>query len=419
MANILLMSLVFAPDGVSTSVLMTELTLELQALGHNVTVITTTPHYNEDPEARKAQPLRPKWGKLLYTSDCHGIPVFHVSVSRRADRILSRGWDYLKFHIISIIVGLTIVKDYDVILAPSPPLTVGLIAWILGKLRRVPFFYNVQEIYPDIAVALGILRNRGLIWCMTKVEGFIYKHSRQVLVISEWFRRSLLKKGVPDEKIVVIPNFVDTDFIQPGARRNSFSKTHGLEDKFVILYAGNIGLTHDVESILQAARRLIHLPDLCFLIVGDGSRRGWLEEQVTQSEFPNLKLLPYQARSVIPDMYAGSDICLVTLKKNFAQYTFPSKIYTIMAAGRAAIVAAAKDSELSWVTQESGVGWTVAPDDAQGLANAIEYAYQQRAELSAKGLAGRYYVEQHHTRKIVARQYDQVIRQLGIPTTDA
>lgn len=412
MAKILLVTLVFSPDGVSTSVLMTELALELKKMGHDICVLTTTPHYNEDPEAIKSQPLRSRWGKLLYTSNCKGIPVFHAQVPAKTSRIGARFLDYMRFHTISTIAGLMLVKNYDLVFAPSPPLTIGLSAWILGLARQVPFIYNVQEIFPDVAVKLGILRNRGIIWLMEMLERFIYSQSRVVIVISEWFRRRLLGKGVSSLKLRVIHNFVDTDFMQPMDRYNAFSKAHGLDHKFTVLYAGNIGLTQNFENLLAAARRLTHLPDLCLLIVGDGARRTWLEDRVKQQIIHNIKILPYQPRSVVPQIYASSDICLVPLKKGTAQETFPSKIYTIMAAGRPAIAAADEDSELFWVVQKSGCGWAIPPDDDQSLAEAIEHSYNNRLDIAKKGQYGRRYVLKHHSRHAVVMQYDKLIRHL-------
>jgi len=387
---------------------MTELALELQALGHQVTVLTTTPHYNVEPEARARQPLSRRWVGLLYTSDCQGIKVYHAAIPVKGDRVGARLLDYLRFHAISTLAGLTVAGDYDVLLVPSPPLTIGLSAWILGLLRRVPFVYNVQEIYPDVAVSLGVLRNRWLIGGFEMMERFIYRRAHSITVISEWFRRRLLAKGVPAAQLSMIPNFVDTDFMQPGVKANAFAHAHNLADRFVVLYAGNIGLTQGFEIIIEAARQLTHLPDLRFVIVGDGTRRGWLEEQLKLHALHNVVLLPYQPRSVVPQIYAASDLCLVPLKRGTAQETFPSKIYTIMAAGRPVIASA--DSELAWVVDAAHAGWTVPPDDAPTLANAIEETYAQRASLGDKGAQGRAYVVANHSRQAVARRYDALIR---------
>lgn len=410
--RILLLTLVFAPDGVSTSVLMTELAQELQNLGHKVTVLTTTPHYNIDTEARAHQTLRSIWGKLLYQSHYNEIVVYHASVPNKGDRVRTRLMDYLRFHAISTVAGLTLATGYDVILAPSPPLTIGLSGWLLGLVQRVPFIYNVQEIYPDIAVSLGVLQNGLIIRSMEWLERFIYARSRVIVVISERFRRRLLAKGVADQKLCVIPNFVDTKFMQPGERYNDFSNTHNLDKSFVVLYAGNIGLTQGFETILNAAKQLEHIPNLRFVIVGDGARRPWLETQIAQEKLPNISLLPYQPRSVVPQIYASSDLCLVPLKQGTAQGTFPSKIYTIMAAGRPVIASADLDSELAWVVKDANCGWPVPPDNADALAKAIEQAYNNPKSTLQKGNNGRNYVVTHHSLKVVAQQYHQLIQQI-------
>ena len=416
MAKILLLTLVFAPDGVSTAVLMTELAQELQAAGHEVTVLTTTPHYNVELEARARQPLTPHWGRWLYRSELDGIPVYHAAIPVKGDRVGARLLDYLRFHLISTLAGLFAVGHYDLLLVPSPPLTIGLSAWLLGLLRRVPFIYNVQEIYPDVAVSLGVLRNRQVIRALEGLERFIYGRAREITVISEWFRRRLLEKGVPEAQLTVIPNFVDTDFMQPqpvSARpRNDFARQHDLVDKFVVLYAGNIGLTQGFETILAAAQALRHLPDLRFVIVGDGTRRAWLAEQLASTDLANVLLLPYQPRSVVPQIYGAADLCLVPLKRGTAQETFPSKIYTIMAAGRPVIAAADPDSELAWVVEHAGCGWSVPPDDAGALATAIADAYVQRATLPYHGQQGRTYVLANHSRHAVTHHYDTLIRQM-------
>jgi colanic acid biosynthesis glycosyl transferase WcaI len=391
---------------------MSELAMELRSLGHEVVVLTTTPHYNLDPEARGQQPLSRRWGGLLYCSTYHGIPVYHAAIPVKGSRVGARLLDYARFHAVSTLAGLTLRQGFDVILTPSPPLTIGLSAWLLGLARRAPFIYNVQEIYPAVAVSLGLLTNPAVIRSLEALEQFIYRRASAVTVISEWFRRHLLAKGVPAEKLRLIPNFVDADFIRPGPRRNEFTAAHDLDGKFVVLYAGNIGLTQGFETILAAAAQLSNLPDLRFVIVGDGARRDWLQTQLAQNPLLNVLLLPYQPRSLVPQIYAGSDLCLAPLKRGAAQETFPSKIYTIMAAGRPVIAAADPDSELSWVVEQAACGWAIPPDDAQALATAIEHAYRSPSTLPELGVRGRDYVVAHHSRQAIARHYDALIRSL-------
>ncbi len=412
MAEILFTTLVFSPDAVSTSVLLTQLGLELQGLGHKLTVATTTPHYNCDVDARRVQPLKRCWAGLLDESNCDGITVYHARVKAKGSRIIGRLFDYASFHFLSLCASLIKAPRWDIIFAPSPPLSIGLVAWLLSMRGGGGFIYNVQEIYPDIAVSLGVIRNRFLIRILFKLEMFVYRRARTVVVISEFFRKRLISKGVPESKLRVIPNFVDTEFIRPLDRKNAFSSHHGFDDSFVVLYAGNLGLTQSFESILGAAEGLRDLSELKFVLIGDGSRRDWLKSEVTRKGLENLLMLPYQPSSVVPDIYAACDLCVVPLKQGTAQGTFPSKIYTIMAAGRPVLVSADTDSELTWVVKEADCGWTVPPDDAKAMSEAVRHAYENRKEGLAKGESGRRYVVERHSKRTVALQYDALIREL-------
>jgi colanic acid biosynthesis glycosyl transferase WcaI len=410
--RILLLSLVFAPDSVSTAVLMKQLAQELRRLGHGIVVLTTTPHYNSDPEALAAQPLTKKWGNLLWQSELEAIHVYHARVRSKGNRVLSRLIDYLSFHAIGTVAGLWLRNRYDLILAPSPPLTIGLSAAFLAAVRGIPYIYNVQEIYPDIAVSLGVVRNRRIIRLLERLEQFIYARATTVVVISENFRRRLLAKGVPADKVRVIPNFVDVDIIRPGDRVNDFAVQHQLAKRFVILYAGNIGLSQDFESIVDAARRLCNWKEIVFLIVGDGARREWLTEAIGRSGAGNVRLLPYQPRSLVSQLYASSDACLVPLRPGMASGTFPSKIYTIMAAGRPVLVSAEADTDLASIVTRTRCGLVIPPGDAVALADAVETLYSRRHTLEDMGRRGRDYVVKYHSQGAVALQYHDLVQEV-------
>jgi colanic acid biosynthesis glycosyl transferase WcaI len=409
MAHILFVSYFFAPDGLSTAVLMSELAQDLQAKGHRVTVLTTTPHYNDEPEAAARQPLRRYWGRWVQESELNGMRVLHVYAAPKGSRVWSRALDYARYHVLGTLLGLLSVERPDVLLAPSPPLTIGLQAWLLGAMRCTPYIYNVQEIYPDIAVKLGVLRNRSLIWAMERVEQFIYRRAARVSVISEWFRRTLAAKQVPAGKLGVIANFIDTDFVRPATRENAFSEECGLEKKFTVLYAGNIGLTQGFETLLETAEQLASVGEVQFLVVGGGARREWLAQQLAARRVPNVTLLPYQPRSRVPEIYASADLCLVPMKAGTARDTFPSKVYTIMAAGRGVVASAEPDTELAWVVEQAGCGWVIPPEDAAALSDAVQYAYAHREELLDRGARGRTYVVAHHSREAIAHKYDELI----------
>lgn len=415
MKKILILSLVFSPDGVSTATLISELARELSGVGGQITVLTSTPHYNLELEARKRQPLQKKWGGVYSRSDYFGMPVYHASVPQKGEGVGSRLLGYIRFHLISTLVGLFLREKFDLILVLSPPLTIGLSAWIISRVKRIPFVYNVQEIYPDIAVQLGILKNPFIIKLMETIEIFVYQKAHRITVISELFKQNLIDKGVNANKIQVIANFVDLEFILPGLKSNQFSTSQGLSDKFVVLYAGNFGLTQDFETVLSAAGELKGIKEVHFLIVGGGVKKTWLESKIKDEKLDNVTLLPYQPRSMIPDLYAAADVCLIPMLKGADQGTFPSKIYTIMAASKAVIASAAGDSELAQTTRTAENGWVILTGDSMELAETIQEAYQNPGQTRIMGEKGREYVAAKHSPEIIAQQYDDLFREIIEP----
>jgi colanic acid biosynthesis glycosyl transferase WcaI len=410
--RILLVTLVFSPDGVSTAALMTELAVELQRLGHDVTVVTTTPHYNHEPEAVERQPLKRRWAGLLYESSIGTIPVYHAKVAKKGSRVLSRVFDYARFHAVGSLAPLLKSRRFDVVIAPTPPLTIGLHARLLARITGAKFIYNVQEIYPDVAVRLGVLKQNRVAALLDRMERRTYQRADAVVVISEHFRRTLLAKGVPPGKLAVIPNFVDTEFLCPRPRHNPLSQRHDLDDKFVVLYSGNLGLTQDFESVLEAAADLSDLADLRFVIAGNGARTDWLKDEIRVRGQPNVLLLPYQPRSEVPDLYAACDVGIIPLRRDGARDTFPSKVYSIMASGRPVVAAAEPDTELAAVIAEADAGTLVSPERPAELAGTIRRLYDDRASAQRMGQNGREFVVATHGRKAVCRQYDILIRAL-------
>lgn len=411
--RILLHTLVFPPDGVSTAQILSELTQDLQAAGHDITVLTTTPHYNRDPEAEALQPLRSRLGGLYAVSEHRGMRVIHTWMPRKRRSTGGRMRDYLLFHSLSLLLGICLVGRYDVVLAPSPPLSIGIIAWLLAVLKGGKFIYNIQELYPAVAVQMGLTTPESTMYkIMAWMERFVYKRADALTVICDDFRRHVLHLGFPERKIHVIPNFVDIDFIRPLPKVNPLSLQHGLTDKFVVQYAGNIGMTQSFDTLIETAQRLIDEPGIHFLIVGDGARRDYVAEQIAQRQLTNVTLLPYQPRSQVPYIYASADLSLVPLMRGTAKTTIPSKIFTIMASGRPVLVAVDEDSDLVALVRAAVCGVTVPPDDATALETAIRRAYAERELYRLYGENGRRYVENHYSRQVVSRQYHDLFQAL-------
>jgi colanic acid biosynthesis glycosyl transferase WcaI len=410
LANVLILSLVFPPDSVSTAQIMGELGTDLESQGHKVTVITTFPHYNRDPEAESRQPIRNYWGPILRKSEYRGIPVYHTFMPKKGKNVFLRLLAWGGFHQLSVVAGMAAVPPPDVILAPSPPLTIGVCAWILGKYHGAPFIYNVQEVYPDIAVRLGALRNKWLIGQLQRLEGFVYRKAKKITVIAPRMRQRLLEKGVPSEKLEVVPNFVDVGDLSPLPKDNDFSRRHGIYEKFVISYAGNMGPAQGLESFIEAAVLLQDTPGIHFVMMGDGILRESLMERVARLGLGNFTFLGYQPYSMMPRIYAASDVCLVPQAMETGCDAVPSKVYRIMACARPVLATTDPESDLANLVRYAGCGAIVSPGSASDLAGVIREAYRDQARWREMGEAGRFHVIGHYSRRAVTGRYHELIQ---------
>jgi colanic acid biosynthesis glycosyl transferase WcaI len=411
MANILILSLVFPPDQVSTAQIMGDIASDLKQRGHGVTVITTIPHYNPPTDEQAWKP-KAVFGRLLQKTNFQGIDVFHTFMTRKGRGAFSRLASYLLFHILSLLVGLRLSQKPDIILAPSPPLTIALCEWLLAARYRVPFIYNVQEIFPDILIDMGVIRSRLLIKLLLKLESFIYARAGKVITITEQMRQRLIEKGVPSAKLVTIPNFVDTDELQPTSKRNAFSLQHQIQDQFVVSYAGNLGPTQSLEDFIETASILHQDASIRFLLLGEGILRDDLIAQVDQLGLDNVLILPYQSYALMPLIYAASDLSLVPQSIEVGGTSMPSKVYRIMACARSVLAYADPATELMKLVQEVDCGLAVPVGHPEVLAEAIRSASRNPADLIRMGENGRKYVQAHNAKEIVINRYDQLISEL-------
>jgi len=391
---------------------MGELSSDLVAQGHQVTVLTTMPHYNRDGDAEESQPIRPFWGPLLRRSELNGAVVYHCPAMSRSGGMIGRIFGWLIFHIVSLIAGLIIPRRVDVILAPSPPLTIGLVSWLLGIWHRARFIYNVQELYPDIAVSLGVIKNRTLISLLYIMERFVYATAGRVSVISEPMREVILAKGISPGKVIHIPNWVDTTDIVVLPKDNDFSRAHGVQDDFVVTYAGNMGLAQNFDELLDAAYELRGRLDIRFMLIGDGVERPHLLRRVEQQGLHNVIVLPYQDYHLVPLIYASSDLSYVPLHGAAATHALPSKVYRIMASGRAILAMAETGSAIGELVEEAHSGLLVEPGSGKRLASAIESAASDPAKIASQGQHGRDFVVKNYSRETIVGQYDTEIVRL-------
>lgn len=407
-----MLSLVFPPDNVSTAHLMADVCEDLSRCGHRVTVVTTTPHYNPDPEAERAQP-RSRWcGRLIQVSSYRGMRVYHTLMPRKGTSSVGRVLAWAVFHALSIVVGIVAVGRVDVIIAPSPPLTMGLACWVLGGLKRAPFVYSVLELHPDIAISLGLVTRPTIIRGLYALERFVYARAARLTVIAEAMRARVLAKGVPPEKVTLVPNFVDTAVALSVPRPNPFSRQHGLDDCFVVSYAGNVGPAQGLEALLDAAVALRDEPRLRIVIVGGGISWTAFAERIASDRIDNVLLLPHQPLETVPLIYGASDVCVVAQSPTTTSDAVPSKVYRIMGAAKPVLAMTVPTSDLAALMRESGGGVVVSAGDPAAIAAVIRESMHAADAWRARGEAGRAHVEAHYSRHIVTGRYTALVDEL-------
>lgn len=407
--RILLLIIQFPPDVNSTGLLMEQVCRGLQARGHRVSVMTTFPHYEH---FRVWETYR---GKVAERSDHDGMDVLRLWVyaSGTKQRLAHRALSYLSFNALATVSGLFSRRRYDVILATNGSFFSGITASAIAKAKGVPFVLNVQDLYPEVPLHTGQIRNRRLIAVLERLERFMYRQAAHLAVIAPSFRESLLAKGVPAHKISVVPNFVDTEFIRPLPRENEFSRRHGLSGKFLVSHAGNVGYVYDLDTLLDAASRLTEYEDIEFLIVGDGVAKPHLVDRARRLGLANVRFLPFQPREALPWLRAASDVQVSLYRRGAASSSLPSKVYEIMASGRPLLASAEAGSSTRELVEATGCGLCVEPEDGEQLAGAVLRLYRDPALRRTLGERGRHHAERTYSLPAVVAQYEEILRRVA------
>lgn len=342
--KILIHSIVFSPDGVSTAYLYNDLALGFKNAGYEVVVLTTTPHYNLIAKALNKQPLSRKLLGIYYESDFNGIRIIHVPQKKYKSTII-RILSFIYWHFLSLIIGLSI-KKVNFILSPSPPLSIGFISILIAKKNSAKFIYNVQEIYPDLLIKNGGLKSSIIIKSLKWLEKYVYNNAAAVITIDQKFYDQIVDRFKDRNKLKIIPNFVDTALYKPLSSELKFPHPFQKDSlKFRIVYAGNIGFYQDWEPVLFASKKLIDT-NIEFWIIGEGVKKNYLINEVEKNNLNNIKILPYQDRDMMPYINSFADLHFIAISKEMEQEGFPSKIYTIMACEKPIIVITGEQTPL-------------------------------------------------------------------------
>jgi len=394
--------------------LISELAESLQAAGHEVTVLTGFPNY---PAGRLYPGYRLRW---YQRENINGVPVIRVPLyPEHGKSAVRRVLNYLSFALSAALLGPWLAPRVDVIHVYHPPGTVGWPAWVLSRLKRVPFIYNIQDMWPETLAATKMLNSRLALWIVGWYAKWVYRRAAAIHVISPGFRDNLLGKGVPDGKIRVISNWVDTELYRPVPPDPQLAQKHGLAGRFNVMYAGNIGQAQGLAVVLEAAELLADLPDLQFVLVGDGADLERLKAVTQERRLDNVKFLGSFAIEEMSGLYALSDVLLLHLRDDpLFRITIPHKIFAYLASGKPVLAAMAGDA--ANVVQASQAGLRCRPGDPQAMAETVRRLHGmpacQRQEMADNGrrAALRQYAKEYLVGKMI-EMLAAVVHQPPVP----
>jgi len=304
----------------------------------------------------------------------------------------------------------------DVVLCVNPPITVGFSGRLISLARSSPMINNIQDVWPDCIAIIGQLRNRLLFRFFQYLEKYIYKTSARLILLSEGMKQNILTKYPNNSKIAIIPNWADVDFIRPFPKNNGFRIANGLNNNFVVMFAGNLGFISVLDTVLHAASFLRNDTHIQFVIVGEGNAKPALLKRARTLNLNNVLFLPTQPKAILPEMLAAADVSLVTLARRLGQLNVPSKIYSIMASSRPVLAAIPENSEIAKVVKESDCGVCVPPEDPESMAEAIKNMMNKPEELDRYGKNGRKYVVAHYSRDKLIKRYRKLLYEVAAST---
>lgn len=399
--HILIYSYNYHPEPIGIAPLMTELAEGLVERGHEVRVITGMPNY---PQRKIYDGYRGKW---YVTEQKNGVTIQRSylrikSKPNLVDRLLLE----LSFVFASLPQALK-GKRPDVIILTVPPLLVTMPATLLSWLYNCPVVLNVQDILPEAAVRVGLLKNQKMIQALAVIEKFAYRTAHTISVITDGFSENLVSKGVPVNKIVCIPNWVNVNFIHPLPKENNSWRTaHQLNGKFVVLYSGNIALTQGLETVIEAAVRLRQIKEIVFVIVGESTALQRLQKYCLLNGADNVLLLPLQPRDKLPQMLAAADVGLIVQKRNVISFNMPSKIPLLLASGRPIVGSVPDTGTAAKAIKLSGGGIVVEPESPDALADAVQDLYTNPALGKKLGKKGRQFAVENYSLEQALDRYE-------------
>jgi colanic acid biosynthesis glycosyl transferase WcaI len=406
----LILGLNYLPETTSIGPYTADLAEHLQRQGHLVQVVTGFP---VAPYFRIWEGYR---GRMYMSERVNGVDVLrtYLYVPERPARARNRALFDSSFALSSMIGGL-VSGPIDVVVAISPPLQLGLTAWVLARIKRAKTFLQIKDLVPDAAIAAGMLtagtRAARLGYAL---ERAVCRRVDRVGVICEGFKTNLVNKGVPAGKIDMVPDYIDLGFMLPTERVNGFRARHNLAPgDFVVTYSGSIALKQGLRVFVEAAAQMAGDGDVKFMLIGDGPYLADLQNAAQAMATRNLSFLPLQPRETLPSQLGAADVLVITQRKAVKDCVFPGKLLYYMAAGRPILAAVSENSEAGSFINRHRVGLVVAPEDPQALASGVRALRAQPQLAREMGEAARAITERMFNRDVVLEKFERILTELA------
>lgn len=392
------------PDAEATGQLLTELCEDL-AGQFQISVIAGQPNQNPDGVAFR----RRGWEERA------GVRIRRVWNARLPKSFLpARAVNLLSYMLTASWAALRAPRPDIVVVETDPPL-LALLGALVQRWRGARLVVYLQDIYPDVAVALGKLSEGRLTRWWRRALRRVYERADRVVVLSRDMQALLGRWGLAPDSIQCLPNWVDTRQVYPLDGENAFRTRHVLDGRFVVMYSGNMGLSQRLDDVLAAARLLADRPEVLFLLVGDGARRPALEQTAARLGLANVRFLPYQSKSELAASLSAADLHLLPVDPRVIGCLMPSKLYGILAAGRPVLTIAPAECELAEVTRQENVGRLVAPGRPEELAEAVRWAADHRAEIAEMGRSARALALRDYDRSQITGLFGRMLQGLAAP----
>jgi colanic acid biosynthesis glycosyl transferase WcaI len=386
----------YYPDVEATGQLLTELCTDLSA-SRCVHVISGQPNF-----------VAVKGSGVLQEDSHQGVAITRVRNLRFSKKsLLGRAAGLFTYLLLAFWVGLRARRPNVIMVETDPPL-LGLLGVVLSRWHRCPLIFYLQDLYPEVGLALGRLRPGIITKFLHWATQIGLRGADRIIVLGEDMRAKVMNRGIPSQKITLVPNWADTELIYPRSRTNPWQELGTQDESLVVMYSGNLGLSQNLEQLLEAARELRDLP-IRFLVIGEGAAKSQLENIANSWKLTKVHFLSYQPKEKLGDSLAAADVHFIPLRRGLAGAIVPSKLYGILAAGVPFIAAVDGDSEVARVAAFTGAGVVIPPDSAVDLAASLRWCLENRTSLPAMGRRGRQAAVAQFSRPVCVRLIDQVI----------